>query len=52
MEVAVLVLLGFFAVSIPAMFLLMAILDAIFGDESSDDLLLHQEDYEPKNVKR
>ena len=52
MEIAVLVVLGFFAVSIPAMLIFMVLLDVIFGDEHDADRLLHQEDYEPKNVKR
>ena len=44
--------LGFFAISLPAVFIFLALLEAIFGDEQGNDRLLHQEDYEPKNVKR
>jgi hypothetical protein len=51
MEIVLLLLLGFLIIALPAMFLFMALLDAIFGEDAKDHLL-HQEDYEPKNAKR
>ena len=51
MEIVLLLLLGFLIIALPAMFLFMALLDAIFGEDATDNLL-HQEDYEPKNAKR
>ena len=51
MEIVLLLFLGFLIIALPAMFLFMALLDAIFGEDAKDNLL-HQEDYEPKNAKR
>lgn len=52
MEIVLLLFLGFLIIALPAMFLFMALLDAIFGEDAKDNLLLHQEDYEPTNDKR
>jgi hypothetical protein len=48
----IIAVLLFVALSLPAMFIFMAILEAVFGDDPNNDRLLHQEDYEPTNDKR